>query len=82
MATGWLSDRPRHLSNLPADSGDTVIEVDPGTVLVQTAGRPLKLCKCTKSVWKCEEMQGGTYCFQECVEWECTEVPAPSVMGG
>ena len=81
MATGWLSDRPRHLVSLPAERGDTVMDVDGQTVLVQSA-RKLKLCKCTKSQWKCEEMQGGTYCFPECVEWECTEVPAPTVMGG
>jgi hypothetical protein len=80
MATGWLSDRPLHLINLPAERGDTVMDVDGKTVLIQSAAR-IKICGCTKYQWKCEEMQGNTYCYKECVEWECADLPIQMVMG-
>jgi len=75
------SERPRGLAALPAERGDTVLEIDPATVVVQSAARKLKLCTCTKTAWKCEDLGGVTHCFQECVEWECKEVPMPTTFG-
>ena len=38
---------------------------------------PLYLCTCTKWEWSCTtHADGSTFCTQECVEWDCKEVPA------
>ena len=86
MATSWLSNRPLHLVNLPADRGDTVLELDRGTVLVRSRAGfgegegesgGLKLCKCIKTEWKCEQHEDGMYCYDVCIAWDCKEVPTP-----
>ena len=83
MATSWLSKRPLHLVNLPADRGDTVVEIDRGTVMVRSAGTTgeapgvLKLCRCIKTEWKCEMHDDGFYCYEICMAWDCKEVPTP-----
>ena len=83
MATSWLSNRPLHLVNLPADHGDTVMELDRGTVLVRSgagfegASGGLKLCRCIKTEWKCEMHEDGMYCYDVCIAWDCKEVPTP-----
>jgi hypothetical protein len=77
------------LLNLPTDPGDTVTQVDQGTVVIARSARGtgglggqrlgLKLCKCIKTEWQCQIWETGEiYCFEVCMAWDCKDVPTPT----
>jgi hypothetical protein len=84
--TRTFTPRKRRMRSLPAKPGTTIHFVNPDLVIVveQQAGgaggaggnKPAKIrvCKCTKTGFKCYTVDEVTTCREECVQWECTEV--------
>ena len=52
----------------------TWLELMGGTGLVAARGK-LIICKCIRTAWKCEVLNGTTRCKEVCTEWKCVEVP-------
>jgi hypothetical protein len=75
-ATSKRDSRKSKEGRVPQGPGDSVLELDSDTALVvnKEAAR-LSLCRCSAWKWRCEEHDTGTYCFKECIAYQCVEVP-------
>jgi hypothetical protein len=79
--------RTRRVRALPEKPGTTVHYIDPGTVVVVSRragggaggagglGATIDVCKCVKTEFKCTTTNGHTTCKEQCVEWDCQEIP-------
>jgi hypothetical protein len=73
----------RRVTALPAGPGSIIHFPTPDLAVVANkpagggGGATIDVCKCTKTEYKCtSDGNGHTICKEQCIEWECTTLPA------